>query len=431
MDSIEVITSQTKTVTYTDADGIEQKVSVSVWNPTIANLTLMALGSSAPEIMLSCIETISTLGEEPGELGPSTIVGSAAFNLLVISAVTIACIPTGTIKKINDMGVFFITTVSSIFAYIWLFICLEVWSADKISLAEALITFSYFWILLICAFIADKCRQRSNDRKRKKLQQFNVEDFYHILNARNHSLEMAESNHEQIDDEMNQNHQELQKYLKEVFGKDKIEDIDPEEVKDVLKPKSVVSERLQYRKTLGNLISGRQKVAVVKGERNLDELRNAEDEFQKHELNPKVGFRCLHYSVTESIGTLRIVIVKKDPNDSVTVGVRTLDGTANAGVDDQVGDYEAIDEIKEIPEGVRMLAIPVKIVDDEGCEPDEDFYLELYDPQTKERLQGEDTKTTVTILDDDKPGIFGFESRTIKIRAKDEKVRLKVLRLDG
>ena len=26
------------------------------WNPTVANLTLMALGSSAPEILLSCIE---------------------------------------------------------------------------------------------------------------------------------------------------------------------------------------------------------------------------------------------------------------------------------------------------------------------------------------------------------------------------------------
>lgn len=59
------------------------------WNATVANLTLMALGSSAPEILLSVIETVSKLGDCPGELGPSTIVGSAAFNLLVISAVSI------------------------------------------------------------------------------------------------------------------------------------------------------------------------------------------------------------------------------------------------------------------------------------------------------------------------------------------------------
>jgi solute carrier family 8 (sodium/calcium exchanger) len=31
---------------------------VAVWNPTVANLTLMALGSSAPEILLSVIETV-------------------------------------------------------------------------------------------------------------------------------------------------------------------------------------------------------------------------------------------------------------------------------------------------------------------------------------------------------------------------------------
>ena len=33
---------------------------VTVWNSTVANLTLMALGSSAPEILLSVIEVFST-----------------------------------------------------------------------------------------------------------------------------------------------------------------------------------------------------------------------------------------------------------------------------------------------------------------------------------------------------------------------------------
>jgi solute carrier family 8 (sodium/calcium exchanger) len=62
---------------------------VHVWNPTVANLSLMALGSSAPEILLNCLETIGTMEKCPGELGPSTIVGSAAFNLLVISGLSI------------------------------------------------------------------------------------------------------------------------------------------------------------------------------------------------------------------------------------------------------------------------------------------------------------------------------------------------------
>jgi hypothetical protein len=37
---------------------------------------IQALGSSAPEILLATIETVGTLGGEPGELGPSTIVGA-------------------------------------------------------------------------------------------------------------------------------------------------------------------------------------------------------------------------------------------------------------------------------------------------------------------------------------------------------------------
>ena len=37
-------------------DGEQKRVYVTVWNSTVANLTLMALGSSAPEILLSVIE---------------------------------------------------------------------------------------------------------------------------------------------------------------------------------------------------------------------------------------------------------------------------------------------------------------------------------------------------------------------------------------
>jgi hypothetical protein len=89
MVSIEVITSKKKTlITKDDATGETIERTVSFWNPTVANLTLLALGSSAPEILLAVIDTLGSLDEgEPSELGASTIVGSAAFNLLVISAV--------------------------------------------------------------------------------------------------------------------------------------------------------------------------------------------------------------------------------------------------------------------------------------------------------------------------------------------------------
>lgn len=55
MSGIETITSQTYKVKRPDGSEAE----VKVWNATVANLTLMALGSSAPEIILSVIEILS------------------------------------------------------------------------------------------------------------------------------------------------------------------------------------------------------------------------------------------------------------------------------------------------------------------------------------------------------------------------------------
>ena len=92
MEAIEVITSKSKVVEVMDKDGKTYSYDQPVWNATMANLSLMALGSSAPEILLSVLETVGSLGEPAGELGPSTIVGSAAFNLLVISGASIMAV---------------------------------------------------------------------------------------------------------------------------------------------------------------------------------------------------------------------------------------------------------------------------------------------------------------------------------------------------
>lgn len=63
MEAIEVITSKTVVVEVEDEEGNKYPIEVPVWNATIANLSLMALGSSAPEIFLSVIDTLRTLGE--------------------------------------------------------------------------------------------------------------------------------------------------------------------------------------------------------------------------------------------------------------------------------------------------------------------------------------------------------------------------------
>jgi len=127
MESIEVITAVSKEIEIYDKEADHLVVKeVAVWNETVANLTLMALGSSAPEILLSVIQTVQDIYAEPPVLGASTIVGSAAFNLLVISGVSIYAVDDGEPKKVVNTGVFAITATVSLFAYIWLYLVLEI-----------------------------------------------------------------------------------------------------------------------------------------------------------------------------------------------------------------------------------------------------------------------------------------------------------------
>lgn len=158
------------------AAGKTYVIETPVWNATIANLTLMALGSSAPEILLSVLEAVTTLGEPAGPLGASTIVGSAAFNLLVISGVSIVAVDEP--KKILDTGVFFVTSVFSIFAYVWLFMCLSVMSPDEVDSTEGWLTLSFFFILVALAFGADRAfaahlekKKSAEDIEKSKLEE--------------------------------------------------------------------------------------------------------------------------------------------------------------------------------------------------------------------------------------------------------------------
>lgn len=201
MDSITVITAAKRVIAVRDADGNSQNREVVVWNATVANLTLMALGSSAPEIMLNVIETVMTLGSKPGELGASTIVGSAAFNLLVISAVSIMSVDEASeerteeeieedgtgpgVKKIAKMGVFTVTTIFSILAYVWMYIALM---DEIVEPYEAWVTLALFPILILVALIADKMaagKTKTDDEGNaaEKLPVLNTADFINALTS--------------------------------------------------------------------------------------------------------------------------------------------------------------------------------------------------------------------------------------------------------
>jgi Ca2+/Na+ antiporter len=155
MEAIEEITSQERTVEVIDPKTNQKHTKrVLVWNRTVANLSLMALGTSAPEILLSIVEVIGH-GFYAGELGPGTIVGSAAFNFLVIIAVVIVAIPAGEQRRIRSFATFIATAVTSLLAYGWMYVAISVSSPDVIELWEAVVTVLGLPALLILGYHAD------------------------------------------------------------------------------------------------------------------------------------------------------------------------------------------------------------------------------------------------------------------------------------
>ena len=444
--SIEVITSSKRVIMQQNPVTHEfVKVKVPVWNPTVANLTLMALGSSAPEILINIAETLKTLGQKPGELGPSTIVGSAAFNFLVISGISIYAVNESNdtrskaeidadgvikgVKKISDTGVFAVTTIWSILAYIWVYVVL----IDQVVKPwEAYVTVGCFFLLILMAYTADCLRSRTiKDREDAKyggdeqtttqssadlgnVTTMSVAEFYNKLLP----VEIGEQTLDPKDAKEIAN---MKEFLMTEFGTTKVSEVPSHVLKEKLEGPALI-ERISHRKAVA---VNYKREAVAKYAAFSRENMSA-NSLQDHQKNPSFGFACLHYSVSEAAKKIKIKIVNKSKKAG-QVQVRTVDGDAIAG-----DDYEKIDIPVIFKSGQGEGVVEVEIHDDEDWEPDEDFFVEMYDPATGNRLMGEDTRTRVTILDDDKPGMLVFEEKqTMKHAANDPECRVTVNRVQG
>ncbi len=94
-------------------------------------------------------------------------------------------VPTGEIKKIADFGVFIVTTLASIFAYIWMYIVLQMWTPGVITIEEGSLTFFFFFLLILLAYGADKWNEMKTEENSLKNQTqreidgiFSIVDFY-------------------------------------------------------------------------------------------------------------------------------------------------------------------------------------------------------------------------------------------------------------
>lgn len=465
MSSIEVITSQEKEITIKKPNGETTKTTVRIWNETVSNLTLMALGSSAPEILLSVIEVCGH-NFQAGDLGPSTIVGSAAFNMFIIIALCVYVVPDGETRRIKHLRVFFVTAAWSIFAYTWLYMILSVFSPGVVEVWESLLTFFFFPICVLFAWVADRRllfykyvykryragKQRGmiieteGDRPSSKadIEMDGKALNSHTENFLDGSLVLEADEKDQVDEEARRDMARILKELKQKHPDKEMEQLIELANYQVLSQQQ--KSRAFYRIQATRLMTGAGNILK----------RHAADQARKavsmHEVNneviendpvSKIYFEQTTYQCLENCGTVALTIVRRggDLTNTVFVDFRTEDGTANAG-----SDYEFTEGTVVFKPGETQKEIRVGIIDDDIFEEDENFLVHLSNIRVNSETTevnfesnhvtslaclGSPSTATVTIFDDDHAGIFTFEEHITHISESVGIMEVKVLRTSG
>ncbi|XP_016297796.1 sodium/calcium exchanger 3-like isoform X2 [Sinocyclocheilus anshuiensis] len=460
MAAIEVITSQEKEIIIKRPNGETTTTTIRVWNETVSNLTLMSLGSSAPEILLSVIEIC---GHEfhAGELGPATIVGSAAFNMFVIIGLCVSVIPEGEVRKVKHLRVFFVTAAWSMFAYIWLYMILAVFSPNVVQVWEGLLTLAFFPICVILAWVADRRLLFYKFMHKKYRTDKHRGVIIETEGDRSKGIEMdgkmmnshfvdggAASNLMGLIEgkEVDESRRDMIRILKDLKQKHPEKELDQlVEMANYYALSHQQKSRAFYRIQATRMMTGagnilKKHVAEqAKRSTSVQEVHVEEPE----EYVSRIMFEPAIYQCLENCGAVLLTIVRKggDIAKTIYVDYKTEDGSANAGAD-----YEFTEGTVVFKPGEVVKEITVGIIDDDIFEEDEHFFLRLSNVRVLETedevlspsslpypkaLIGFPAVATVTILDDDHAGIFTFESESMHVSESVGIMEVKVLRTSG
>lgn len=133
--------------------------------------------------------------------------------------------------------------------------------------------------------------------------------------------------------------------------------------------------------------------------------------------------------VLENAGKVTIALRRFGKEDcSFTCRIQTLDRTAKADID-----YKALDQLVTFDAGECYKEIDIEIIDDKNWNPDKVFLvrLSLPDVECEDVAKGRICLMTVTIVDDDEPGVIGFKERIFTVGEGVNSVTLTLLREFG
>ncbi|XP_018086595.1 sodium/calcium exchanger 3 isoform X5 [Xenopus laevis] len=454
MASIEVITSQEREIVIKKPNGETSTTTIRVWNETVSNLTLMALGSSAPEILLSLIEVCGH-GFLAGDLGPSTIVGSAAFNMFIIMALCVYVIPDGEVRRIKHLRVFFVTAAWSIFAYIWLYMILAVFSPGVVQVWEGLLTLFFFPVCVVLAWVADKRllfykymhKKYRTDKHRAIMIETEADHPKGIeMDGKVMNSHFLDGNLLNMDGkEVDESRRDMIRILKELKQKHPEKDLDQlVEMANYYALSHQQKSRAFYRIQATRMMTGAgnilKKHAAEQSKRSSSLQDICIDESE--EFVSKIYFDPCSYQCLENCGAVLLTVVRKggDISKTVFVDYKTEDGSANAGAD-----YEFTEGTLVFKSGETQKEFSVGIIDDDIFEEDEHFFIRLSNiriggaPEPAEINSFSYPKAvlvspyvaSITILDDDHAGIFTFECDIIRVSESIGVMEVKVLRTSG
>lgn len=113
----------------------------------------------------------------------------------------------------------------------------------------------------------------------------------------------------------------LQNFFKEKFGTTELCRENIQKIKESFIPNDPIQQRIYFRRMVAKGIRGIERAEIKKDEIIFNELKKISNESQEL-LNPIVGFRCLHYSISEGIGKIKVKIINKMASLQKTTGIR-------------------------------------------------------------------------------------------------------------
>ncbi|KAG7217748.1 hypothetical protein INR49_020935 [Caranx melampygus] len=332
MASIEVITSQERQITIKTPNGERITTTVRIWNETVSNLTLMALGSSAPEILLSVVEVCGH-NFDAGELGPTPSSSGARlqhvchhrpFGLERLCLHLALPDPRCNIPRCrSDMG-------GASYALLLPYLCWVWYVADR-----RLLFYKYMYK-----------RYRAGKRKgviietegNQTLPKVDIEMDGKMLNSHGEDFVDGETGFDVKELDEEESRREVARILKEL--KQKHPEKDTEQLMElanyqVFNPATEESCFLRCQAT--RIMTG---AGNVLKKHAADQAKRAAQhdicsEVSLNDFSSKVFFDPGTYQCLENCGSVALNVVRRggDLTSTVSVDYRTEDGTANAGSD--------------------------------------------------------------------------------------------------